>query len=110
MPSRTIKGAGFSQDILIFLRLLSRHRVRYPVVGGEAVIFHGYPHVTGAAPSAVLHRDHLAQTSRSTFLTLSKCVSRLTIGSRCCRASAAIHASFAGIGVPLALSSDRISA
>lgn len=47
MPSRTVKGAGFSQDILAFLRLLARHRVRYLVVGGEAVIFHGYPRVTG---------------------------------------------------------------
>lgn len=47
MPSRTIKGAGFSEDILFFLRLLSRHRVRFLVVGGEAVIFHGYPRVTG---------------------------------------------------------------
>jgi len=27
--------------------MLSRHRVRYLVVGGEAVIFHGYPRVTG---------------------------------------------------------------
>ena len=47
MPSRTIKGAGFSADILTFLRLLSQHRVRYMIVGGEAVIFHGYPRVTG---------------------------------------------------------------
>jgi len=47
MPSRPIKGAGFSQDILAFLRVLSQYRVRYLVVGGEAVIFHGYPRVTG---------------------------------------------------------------
>lgn len=47
MASRKIKGAGFSPDIVIFLRLLARHRVRYLVVGGEAVIFHGYPRVTG---------------------------------------------------------------
>lgn len=47
MPSRTISGAGFSEDILTFLRILSRHRVRYVIVGGEAVIFHGYPRVTG---------------------------------------------------------------
>jgi len=47
MPSRTVKGAGFSEDILIFLRLLAQYRVRYVVVGGEAVIFHGYPRVTG---------------------------------------------------------------
>lgn len=48
MASRTIKGAAFSPDILTFLRLLSAHRVRYLIVGGEAVILHGYPRVTGA--------------------------------------------------------------
>ena len=47
MPSRTIDGASFSRDILAFLRLLSRHRVRYLIVGGEAVIYHGYPRLTG---------------------------------------------------------------
>ena len=47
MPSRTITGAGFSDDIVAFLRLLAKRRVRYLVVGGEAVIFHGYPRVTG---------------------------------------------------------------
>ncbi len=47
MPSSTIKGAGFSQDILAFLRLLRKHRVRYLIIGGEAVIFHGYPRMTG---------------------------------------------------------------
>ncbi len=47
MPSRTIKGAGFSEDILAFIGILSSRRVRYLIVGGEAVIFHGYPRVTG---------------------------------------------------------------
>lgn len=47
MASRIIEGSGFSRDILIFLRLLAQHRVRYLIVGGEAVIFHGYPRVTG---------------------------------------------------------------
>ncbi len=47
MPSRPIKSASFSDDILHFLRLLAQHRVRYLIVGGEAVIFHGYPRVTG---------------------------------------------------------------
>ena len=47
MASRTIRAAGFSRDTLAFLRLLSQHRVRYVIVGGEAVIFHGYPRVTG---------------------------------------------------------------
>ncbi len=48
MPSPIIiEGGGFSQDILAFLRLLAVHRVRYLIVGGEAVIYHGYPRVTG---------------------------------------------------------------
>lgn len=47
MASRIIEGAAFSPDVLAFLRLLAQHRVRYLVVGGEAVIYHGYPRVTG---------------------------------------------------------------
>jgi len=47
MPPRAIKGAAFSKDTVAFLRLLAKHRVRYLIVGGEAVIFHGYPRVTG---------------------------------------------------------------
>ena len=46
MASR-ILTAAFSEDIVEFLRLLARHRVRYLIVGGEAVIYHGYPRVTG---------------------------------------------------------------
>lgn len=34
-------------DFRAFLRLLSRHRVRYLVVGGYAVGYHGYPRYTG---------------------------------------------------------------
>lgn len=47
MASRIIEGAAFSPDVLAFLRLLAQHRVRYLIVGGEAVIYHGYPRVTG---------------------------------------------------------------
>ena len=47
MASPIVEGAGFSEDILSFFRLLQRCRVRYLVVGGEAVIYHGYPRVTG---------------------------------------------------------------
>lgn len=35
-------------DFVEFLRLLSAHSVRYLVVGGYAVGFHGYPRSTGA--------------------------------------------------------------
>jgi hypothetical protein len=35
------------RDFLEFLRLLGRHRVRYLVVGGYSVAYHGYPRYTG---------------------------------------------------------------
>ena len=37
----------FSADVQALIDLLSRHRVRYLLVGGEAVIYHGYPRLTG---------------------------------------------------------------
>ena len=47
MASRILTTAAFSEDILEFLRLLAQERVRYMIVGGEAVIYHGYPRLTG---------------------------------------------------------------
>lgn len=38
--------AFFSRDILEFLEILRKHRVRYLVVGGEAVIQYGYARFT----------------------------------------------------------------
>ena len=35
------------RDFREFLRLLNRHRVKYLVVGGYAVAYHGYPRYTG---------------------------------------------------------------
>jgi hypothetical protein len=40
-------AAHFSKDTLEFIKLLARHRVRYLIVGGEAVIYHGYARLTG---------------------------------------------------------------
>jgi len=37
----------FSKDTLDFLSLLSKHKVRYVIVGGEAVIFYGHIRLTG---------------------------------------------------------------
>jgi len=48
MPPPKIKESAFSADVVEFIRLLQRFRVRCLVVGGEAVIFHGYPRLTGA--------------------------------------------------------------
>jgi len=42
-----VTGEHLARDIRELLRLLSRHRVRYLLVGGEAVIHHGYPRLTG---------------------------------------------------------------
>jgi predicted nucleotidyltransferase len=35
------------RDFREFLKLLNRHRVRYVVVGGYSVVYHGYPRYTG---------------------------------------------------------------
>lgn len=35
------------QDFKDFLKLLKSHEVRYLVIGGYAVIYHGYPRATG---------------------------------------------------------------
>ena len=37
----------FSKDILEFLSKLSEYAVQYLIVGGEAVIYYGYPRFTG---------------------------------------------------------------
>jgi hypothetical protein len=48
MPqSNKIDAISFSDDVLDFIRLLQKHEVNYVIVGGEAVIFHGYPRLTG---------------------------------------------------------------
>jgi hypothetical protein len=42
-----VTGKHLSPDFQAFIRLLHEHDVRYVVVGGEAVIHHGYPRLTG---------------------------------------------------------------
>ncbi len=42
-----MKPLSFSRDVLEFLRLLAEHRVRYVVIGGTAVIYHGHARLTG---------------------------------------------------------------
>lgn len=48
MPSEPVEASYFSPDILEFIRLLYDHKVRYVVVGGEAVIHYGCARLTGA--------------------------------------------------------------
>jgi hypothetical protein len=47
MSPAEVDAASFSPDILEFIRLLHAHQVRYVVVGGEAVIYHGHARLTG---------------------------------------------------------------
>ena len=39
--------AFFSKDIVDFLFLLSKYKVKYVIVGGEAVIYYGHARLTG---------------------------------------------------------------
>jgi len=41
MPEEYLAANSFSRDILDFLLLLHQQDVRYLIIGGEAVIFHG---------------------------------------------------------------------
>ena len=42
-----MRADHFSQDILDFILLLNQFKVKYLIVGGEAVIYYGYPRLTG---------------------------------------------------------------
>ncbi|MBE9573723.1 MAG: nucleotidyltransferase [Proteobacteria bacterium] len=42
-----MKASHFSKDIHQFLELLAKHKVKYVIVGGEAVIYYGYARLTG---------------------------------------------------------------
>ena len=42
-----MKAEVFSRDVQEFLRCLAAHQVRYVLIGGAAVIYHGYARLTG---------------------------------------------------------------
>jgi len=47
MAPQVVSTTGLSADVIEFIRLLWRSKVRCLMVDGEAVIFHGYPRLTG---------------------------------------------------------------
>ena len=47
MPERRVEAGHFSQDVQELIRLFNEFEVRFLLIGGEAVIFHGYPRYTG---------------------------------------------------------------
>ena len=46
-PEQILTPGAFSPDILEFIKLLQNRNVRYLIVGGQAVIYHGYARFTG---------------------------------------------------------------
>jgi hypothetical protein len=42
-----VRGDHFSPDVQELVGTLAKHGVRFLLVGGEAVIYHGYPRLTG---------------------------------------------------------------
>jgi hypothetical protein len=42
-----VRGDHFSSDVQELIGTLAKHGVRFLLVGGEAVIYHGYPRLTG---------------------------------------------------------------
>ena len=42
-----MRASYFSRDVQEFLKLLAGHEVKYLIVGGEAVIYHGCARLTG---------------------------------------------------------------
>jgi len=47
MPLEIVDASAFSPDVQDFLRALHTHKVKFMIVGGEAVIFYGHIRVTG---------------------------------------------------------------
>lgn len=47
MSERRVESSHFSEDVQELIRLFQEFEVRFLVIGGEAVIFHGYPRYTG---------------------------------------------------------------
>jgi hypothetical protein len=64
-----MKTSHFSPDSQDFLLLLSTHKVRYVIVGGEAVIYHGFARLTGDID---FFYEPTAENARRLYRTLDK--------------------------------------
>jgi hypothetical protein len=58
------KGMYFSADESEFLFVLSKHRVQYLIVGGEAVIYYGHARLTGDIDMDLLKNKRVAGRPR----------------------------------------------
>lgn len=64
-----MKTSHFSPDSQDFILLLSTHKVRYVIVGGEAVIYHGFARLTGDID---FFYEPTAENARRLYRTLDK--------------------------------------
>lgn len=62
-------GEHLSRDVRQLVKLFAKHRVRYLLVGGEAVIHHGYPRLTGDVD---LFYDRSLPNARRVFAALQE--------------------------------------
>lgn len=69
MPEETVEASHFSPDTQDFLLLLNKHRVRYLIVGGEAVIYYGYLRLTGDID---FFYDHQKENAKNLFRALKE--------------------------------------
>ena len=69
LSERRIEADHFSKDVQELIRLFQEFGVRFLVIGGEAVIFHGYPRYTGDVD---FHYDPEPKNAQRLFLALSE--------------------------------------
>ena len=62
-----MNASYFSRDVLEFFRVLAKHEVHYVLIGGAAVIYHGYARLTGDVDFLY---DHRADNVRRLWLAL----------------------------------------
>jgi len=81
MASDSIDPSVFSPDTREFIALLAKHQVRYVLVGGEAVIFHGHVRLTGDVD---FFYDGAADNARRLYAALNEFwAGRIPVISRC---------------------------
>ena len=69
MPPGRVDPSHFSPDIQQFIQLLYRHRVRYLITGGEAVIYYGHARLTGDVDFFYENRE---DNARKLYLALDE--------------------------------------
>jgi hypothetical protein len=63
------------QDFKEFLKLLNAHRVKYLLIGGYAVAYHGYPRTT--ADMDVWKKTRKPQADLKTSMTSKTCLDQV---------------------------------